>query len=442
MNAKPSLRFDAMRATDLFGKPPHAARLLLQDLHPAAAAVAAVREGPAQRGRPRQAASPPARARVAHRVPPPPRRRAGDRRRRRRAWPRRCAPRRWAPTWSWSTTARSSAAPCSPAPTPVRARALARRVRARRHRGAGAGRRARLLRRDRPGLVREHPAPGPRRPPRRRDRLDRAAADVRGQRPSGGDAVLRRASGSPPSTGCAPGKTAVVATTADRGLESALALQRGGGRGRGGRRRPPGRRPTEELGGAARRRPGSRCCAARPWSAPFGRRQRQGTVVVAELDDGRPLARRHRARHRLRPGRRLRGHASRRPRCCSRPAPRPAGTRPPAPTSRRRPRRASTPPARSPATARRTLAEPSGAVAGAEAALSLELGDDAGRARGSKPSARRCSAAGEPRRRAGPGGRAGAARGARASASPASARTSPPTTSATRSTRASTRSSC
>ena len=41
--------------TDIFGKPSDPARLLLQDLHQAAAAVAALREGAAQRGRPRQA---------------------------------------------------------------------------------------------------------------------------------------------------------------------------------------------------------------------------------------------------------------------------------------------------------------------------------------------------------------------------------------------------
>ena len=59
--------------------------LLLQDLHPPAAAVAAVREGAPQRRRPgkaRQEAGAPA---VAHRVPAPPCGRARDRRRPRRA---------------------------------------------------------------------------------------------------------------------------------------------------------------------------------------------------------------------------------------------------------------------------------------------------------------------------------------------------------------------
>ena len=63
----------------------------------------------------------------------------------------------------------------------------------RRGRGAGAGRSARLLRRDRARLDAEHAAPDPRRAPHRRHRVDRAAADVRGQRPARGDAVLGRA---------------------------------------------------------------------------------------------------------------------------------------------------------------------------------------------------------------------------------------------------------
>ena len=87
------------------------------------------------------------------------------------------------------------------------------------------------------------------------------------------------------------------------------------------------------------------------------------------------------------------------------------------------------------------LAEASGALAGAEAAVSLGFGDEGESETDSRPSAR-CS----PRRSgalarsvpaAQPGRRAPAT-----SASPASARTSPARTSTTRSTRASTRSSC
>ena len=84
MNAQPSLDFDVMRATRPLRRPVHAARLLLQDVHPAAPLLAALREGPAPRRRPRQAAEGAGRARMAHRVPPPPRRRARGGRRRRR----------------------------------------------------------------------------------------------------------------------------------------------------------------------------------------------------------------------------------------------------------------------------------------------------------------------------------------------------------------------
>ena len=104
-------------------------------------------------------------------------------------------------------------------------------------------------------------------------------------------------------------------------------------------------------------------------------------------------------------------------------------------------RRASTPPARSPVTPRGIAAEASGAVAGAEAALALELGGDEDRTRleadrATLSAAQRARHRGAcPRRRRAPPAGTGAA-------SPACARTSPPTTSPTRSRRASTRSSC
>ena len=88
--------------------------------------------------------------------------------------------------------------------------------------------------------------------------------------------------------GVRPGKAAVVATTADRGLESALALHEAGveivavadsrssGASRGAAR--------ADRGGSA-----SHSCRAAPWSAPSGRRRVTG-AVVAELDrDGRAL---------------------------------------------------------------------------------------------------------------------------------------------------------
>ena len=77
------------------------------------------------------------------------------------------------------------------------------RGRDRRSRGGRAHRRppSRCWRRQRPfcffdGIVPvlagQHPAPGPCRPPHRRDGLDRAAAAVRGQRPARRDALLGR----------------------------------------------------------------------------------------------------------------------------------------------------------------------------------------------------------------------------------------------------------
>ena len=172
-------------------EPAHAARLLLQDVHPAPAPVAALREGPAARRRARQAAEEAGGAGVADRVPPPPRRRSGDRRRHRghggraasRRAGRRCRSRR-----------RRTRAGRGGARQPVgrRRRGACREGSRRRSGGSRAGGRARLVRRARPRLVRQHPAPDPGRRLHNRDRLDRAAVDVRGQRPAGSDAVFRR----------------------------------------------------------------------------------------------------------------------------------------------------------------------------------------------------------------------------------------------------------
>ena len=73
-----------------------------------------------------------------------------------------------------------------------------------RRRGPRSGERARLLRRDGPGLAGRHPAPDPRPPPRVRHRRDRAAAGVRRQRPSWSDAVRRRAPPDPALRGRVP----------------------------------------------------------------------------------------------------------------------------------------------------------------------------------------------------------------------------------------------
>ena len=156
MNASPSLRFDVMRATDLFGKrltPPgfyYKTFIRPRRLWPL---YEKVLRNAAGLGRLRP---PPGRARVAHRVPAPPRRRARDRRRRRRDG-RGAARRR----------ARSRRGPGRRRPRARRrplagdgagdARELAARVRAAGRRGAGAGGGARVLRRHRPGLARRAP---------------------------------------------------------------------------------------------------------------------------------------------------------------------------------------------------------------------------------------------------------------------------------------------
>ena len=256
----------------------------------------------------------------------------------------------------------------------------------------------------------------------------------------GRDAVLGRASGSPSLYGVRPGQTR---RRRDHRRPRARV------RARAARRRGRDRRASPTR--AQRGRPRSCSRGSRRQGIPLlrgsavvravGRRRVTG-AVVAELDRRRPRDRGHRARHRLRPGRRLRRHAFRRPRCCCRPA---AKARWDEAARRLRPgampRRASTPPARSPATRRAADAEALGRGRGSRgralARARRASGPRAARGRARRPwpaapsavRPRPPAAAGDRPRRTG-------------SASPASARTSPPRTSASRSTRASTRSSC
>ena len=167
----------------------------------------------------------PGRADLADRVPPPARRRARRRRR----------------------PSRASAAAIAAAEQRRRRRARRRRPRARRPPAVGgrprAGPRADRAGPREPasrcstaapalghfdglvaGLAGRHAAPDPRPPAHLRHRRDRAAARVRRQRPAGRDAVRRRAPAGG-LYGVAPGKRAVVATTSDRGIRAALALQ-------------------------------------------------------------------------------------------------------------------------------------------------------------------------------------------------------------------------
>ena len=207
------------------------------------------------------------------------------------------------------------------------ARARARRPRSRgRGRGARPGGGARVLRRDRPGLVREHPAPGARRPPRRRHRLDRAAADVRGQRPSGGDALLGRPAAGLPLRGPArarPRSSRPPATRASRRRSRSP---------RRGSRSP--RSPTRGRGGpgaelAATSRAGRDPAAARAaaWSARSAAGRSAGRCSPSSTTPGAGSPAREQ-RTRLRSDRRLRRDRCPRPRCCCRPGRRRAGTRP------------------------------------------------------------------------------------------------------------------
>ena len=220
--------------------PLHPSGLLLQDLHSAAAAVAAVREGAPQRGGSGKGRAHPRASQVAHRVPPPPRRRAGDRRRpggvergpaRRRDGGRRGLGRR---------RPRAGRHPARDGRGRVRPGA-GRTSAGGRSRGAGAGGGARVLRRHRPGLAGQHPAPGPRRAPHRGDRVDRAAADVRRQRPSGSDAELWRAAAREPLWR-APRQRCGGRHRRRPGARGRACPARGGRCDQGGRRRAPGRR--------------------------------------------------------------------------------------------------------------------------------------------------------------------------------------------------------
>ncbi len=180
----------------------HAGRLLLQDLHPPAPGLAALREDPAQRRRPGQARSrpPPHRA---LRQGAPPRRRAGDRRRRGRAGGGRRGGR------AGQARGAGRGGPCS-GRTAGLGRAAQQRTpdgadrpgeRGRRRDPAARVRRRRLRGAAGAGLPGPHDAPLPPSRAGDRHRLDRAAAGVRQQRPAGRDAGQRSADGWSTSSG-------------------------------------------------------------------------------------------------------------------------------------------------------------------------------------------------------------------------------------------------
>ena len=206
-------------------RPVHPARLLLQDVHPPAQAVAAVREDPAQRRRPGQAAPRPARARVAHRVPPPPRRRARRRRRDRRPERGDRGRRSWAPTPCSSTRGPSPAASsCSAGGLARAGRACPRRRRGDPRARLGAGR----LRRPgaRSGRATRCTRSAPRAtcsPPARSSSRSCSPATT-----CPGVMLTRRRAPAGRPLRRQPGRRAVIATTSDRGLEAARALRAAG----------------------------------------------------------------------------------------------------------------------------------------------------------------------------------------------------------------------
>ena len=272
-------------------RPVHAARLLLQDLHPPAAAVAALREGPAPRRRPRASC-----------------RKQQDEREWRTEYRRRhcdvlvigggiaglaaalARRRARAPTSCSATRTSSRAARCSHEGGHERARALAEQARVA---GVEILTRAPALgffdglvpvwQGDTLHQVRAARA-------RRRDRRDRAAARLRRQRPARRHARRRRAPAGRALRASRPGSAAVVATTGDRGLDAALALREAGveiaRRRRPADRTPAATRPARAAGSSA-----SRSCDGRdrrPRDRP------QGASPASSLAPGR----RRRARRR------------------------------------------------------------------------------------------------------------------------------------------------
>ena len=318
-----------------------------------------------------------------------------------------------------------------------RARARPRAGRA----GARGGRRdplprtrAGLLRRARPGLAGQHAAPDPRRAPHRGDRHARAAARLRRQRPARRDAVRRR----PPARRALRRQARGHGRRRDDGRPRPRRRARAAGRRRArrrGRRPAPGRRRRRarraRRGGgdraAARRhgRPRARPPGADGGGARAGRRARSGARGAASASSPATCSPSPAA-------------ARPRPRCCSRAAPRPATTRPPAASWPTGCTTSSEPPERSPATTTPTRrSSPASSPARRRRSHSAST---APRAHPWSRTARGCATGPPPRRwprrprwRATP--RAAARR------SSTSTRTSPSRTSPTRRPRATTRSS-
>ena len=274
LNARPGLEFDVMRATDLVGGPFTPPGFYYKTFIRPAPAVAALREGAAPRRGPREAPPPPARARVAYRVPPPARRRAGRRRRRRRPARgdrggrarRRCGAGRRRPRL------RGACALCR------RRRRRTRLVSDARVGRSGAPRPARA----RSAISTEWFPSGRATPCTRSGPASRVYATGTIEQPlvfAGNDLPgVMLADGARRLTALyavAPGRRAVVATVSDRGLDAALALHRAGVTVLAVadlRHRGPATAPR-----ASSPRPGSGSCPAQPCSRRRAARRSHGS---------------------------------------------------------------------------------------------------------------------------------------------------------------------
>ena len=113
-----------------------------------------------------------------------------------------------------------------------------------------------------PVWSREHAASGSRRAAHRSHRLDRAAADVRGQRPARGDAVLRRAAPRRPLRGAAREGAPWSRRRPTAASSPPSPCTRRASRSSGSPTRVPAG-PTDGAVSADRERRGSRCCGQR-----------------------------------------------------------------------------------------------------------------------------------------------------------------------------------
>ena len=355
-------------------RPVHAGRLLLQDVHPPAPPVAGLREGAAQRRRPRAPARAAGRARVAHRVPPPPLRRAGHRRRRRR--PRRGASRAAElgadvvlcdedvePGGALLARGRPRARPRARRGGPATPASRSSPARPRSATSTASSRSGRATRCTRSAPPRTSPRPASIEQPLVFPDNDLPGRDARRRRAAARRALRRARRAAPRSS--RPTTTA-ASTPRSRCSEAGVDDRR--------RRRPARRRGRRRSARRARSGRASELLPGATVVRADGRQARQPARAGAVDARGRAIAGSERASTATcsrsaaapRPRSSLLLQARRRRR---------ATTRPRAASCPARCPRACTPPARSSAHDGRDARELSGAIAGAEAALALGFGD-------------------------------------------------------------------